>query len=75
MFDDPEAYLGLPTAFVDEVKEGWAKYQPRQPRADAEAIVKRKIAQRQEAASPHQRAARPEARDRARAPLQVRARD
>jgi imidazolonepropionase-like amidohydrolase len=49
LFDDPEAYLGLPPAFVEEVKEGWAKYQPRQPRADAEAIVKRKIAQLQEA--------------------------
>lgn len=49
LFDDPEAYLGLPPAFVDEVKEGWAKYQPRQPRADAEAIVKRKIAQLREA--------------------------
>jgi imidazolonepropionase-like amidohydrolase len=49
LFDDPEAYLGLPPAFVDEVKEGWANYQPRQPRADAEAIVKRKIAQLQEA--------------------------
>jgi imidazolonepropionase-like amidohydrolase len=49
LFDDPEAYLGLPPAFVDEVKQGWAKYQPRQPRADAEAIVKRKIAQLREA--------------------------
>jgi imidazolonepropionase-like amidohydrolase len=49
LFDDPESFLGLPPALVDEVKEGWAKYQPRQPRADAEAIVKRKIAQLQEA--------------------------
>jgi imidazolonepropionase-like amidohydrolase len=49
LFDDPEAYLGLPPAFVEEVKEGWAKYQPRQPRADVEAIVKRKIAQLQDA--------------------------
>jgi imidazolonepropionase-like amidohydrolase len=49
LFDDPEAYLGLPPALVQEVKEGWAKYQPRQPRAEAETIVKRKIAQLQEA--------------------------
>jgi imidazolonepropionase-like amidohydrolase len=49
LFDDPEAYLGLPPAFVEEVKEGWANYQPRQPRAEAEAIVKRKIAQLQDA--------------------------
>jgi imidazolonepropionase-like amidohydrolase len=49
LFDDPEAYLGLPPALVAEVKEGWAKYQPREPRADAEAIVKRKIAQLEEA--------------------------
>jgi imidazolonepropionase-like amidohydrolase len=49
LFDDPEAYLGLPPTFVAEVKAGWAAYQPRQPRADAEAIVKRKIAQLQEA--------------------------
>jgi imidazolonepropionase-like amidohydrolase len=49
LFDDPEAYLGLPPALVAEVKEGWAKYQPRQARAETEAIVKRKIAQLQEA--------------------------
>ena len=49
LFDDPEAYLGLPPAFVEEIKEGWATYQPRQSRRDAEAIVKRKIAQLQDA--------------------------
>jgi imidazolonepropionase-like amidohydrolase len=49
LFDDPEAYLGLPPALVKEVKEGWATYQPRQPRADAVTIVKRKIAQLKEA--------------------------
>jgi imidazolonepropionase-like amidohydrolase len=49
LFDDPEAYLGLPPAFVAEVKEGWAKYSPRPLRAETEAIVKRKIAQLQEA--------------------------
>ncbi len=49
LFDDPEAYLGLPPAFVSEVKDGWAAYRPRQPRTDAEAIVKRKIAQLREA--------------------------
>ena len=47
--DDPEAYLGLPAALVAEVKEGWATYKPREPRADTEAIVKRKIAQLQDA--------------------------
>jgi imidazolonepropionase-like amidohydrolase len=45
--DDPEAYLGLPAALVAEVKEGWETYKPREPRADTEAIVKRKIAQLQ----------------------------
>ena len=49
LFDDPEAYLGLPPALVAEVKDGWAAYQPRQPRAETETIVKRKIAQLQEA--------------------------
>jgi imidazolonepropionase-like amidohydrolase len=47
--DDPEAYLGLPAALVAEVKEGWETYKPREPRADTEAIVKRKIAQLQDA--------------------------
>ena len=46
--DDPEAYLGLPAALVSEIKQGWDAYQPRAPRADTEAIVKRKIAQLQE---------------------------
>src|SRR6185436_18713316 len=32
-----------------EVKAGWAAYQPRAPRADAETIVKRKVAQMREA--------------------------
>jgi len=49
LFDDPEAFLGLPSSLVAEVKEGWARYQPRQPRPDVEAIVKRKIAQLREA--------------------------
>jgi imidazolonepropionase-like amidohydrolase len=49
LVDDPEAYLGLPPGLVAEVKQGWRDYQPRQPRADAEAIVKRKIAQLREA--------------------------
>ena len=49
IIDDPEAYLGLPAPLVAEVKQGWKDYQPRQPRADAEAIVKRKIAQLREA--------------------------
>lgn len=47
--DDPEAYLGLPAPLVAEVKEGWETYKPRESRADTEAIVKRKIAQLQEA--------------------------
>ena len=49
ILDDPEAYLGLPGPLVAEVKQGWDAYQPRQPRADTEAIVKRKIAQLQDA--------------------------
>jgi imidazolonepropionase-like amidohydrolase len=47
--DDPENFLGLPASLVAEVKQGWATYKPRQPGADAEAIVRRKIAQLQEA--------------------------
>jgi imidazolonepropionase-like amidohydrolase len=49
LIDDPENYLGLPAPLVAEVKAGWAAYQPRAPRADAEAIVKRKVAQMREA--------------------------
>jgi imidazolonepropionase-like amidohydrolase len=49
LIDDPENYLGLPDPLIAEIKQGWAGYQPRQPRADAEAIVKRKIAQLREA--------------------------
>jgi imidazolonepropionase-like amidohydrolase len=47
--DDPEAYLGLPARLVAEVKEGWDLYKPREPRADTEAIVRRKISQLQDA--------------------------
>jgi imidazolonepropionase-like amidohydrolase len=49
LIDDPELYLGLPPALVAEVKEGWRAYNPRPARADVEAIVRRKIAQLQEA--------------------------
>jgi imidazolonepropionase-like amidohydrolase len=49
ILDDPEAYLGLPAPLIAEVKEGWKTYKPRQPRADTEAIVRRKIAQLQDA--------------------------
>ena len=49
ILDDPENFLGLPASLVAEVKQGWAAYQPREPRADAEAIVRRKIAQLQDA--------------------------
>jgi imidazolonepropionase-like amidohydrolase len=49
ILDDPEAYLGLPAPLVSEVKQGWNLYEPRQPRADTEAIVKRKISQLQDA--------------------------
>jgi imidazolonepropionase-like amidohydrolase len=49
IIDDPENYLGLPAPLVAEVKAGWAAYQPRAPRADAEAIVKKKVAQMREA--------------------------
>jgi imidazolonepropionase-like amidohydrolase len=41
-------HLGLPAALISEIKQGWESYQPRAPRADTEAIVKRKIAQLQE---------------------------
>ncbi|HEV8393616.1 MAG TPA: amidohydrolase family protein [Vicinamibacterales bacterium] len=49
IIDDFENYLGLPAPLVAEVKAGWAAYQPRAPRADAEAIVKRKVGQMREA--------------------------
>ena len=49
ILDDPENFLGLPASLVTEVKQGWAAYQPREPRADTEAIVRRKIAQLQDA--------------------------
>jgi imidazolonepropionase-like amidohydrolase len=49
LLDDPEAYLGLPAPLVAEVKAGWAAYQPREPRADAERILRRKVAQLREA--------------------------
>ena len=49
IIDDPENYLGLPARLVAEVKAGWAAYQPRAPRADAQAIVKRKVAQMRDA--------------------------
>jgi len=47
--DDPEAFLGLPPALVAEVKQGWDAFKPREPQADTEAIVKRKIAQLRDA--------------------------
>lgn len=49
ILDDPENFLGLPAPLVAEVKQGWAAYQPREPRADTEVIVRRKIAQLQDA--------------------------
>ena len=49
LIDDPEAYLGLPQAMVDEIKTGWRELKPRTARPDTEAIIKRKIAQMQEA--------------------------
>jgi len=49
VIDDPDNYLGLPAPLIAEVKAGWAAYQPRAPRADAETIVKRKVAQMREA--------------------------
>ncbi len=48
ILDDPENFLGLPAPLVAEVKQGWAAYQPREPRADTEVIVRRKIAQLQD---------------------------
>jgi imidazolonepropionase-like amidohydrolase len=49
ILDDPENFLGLPASLVAEVKQGWAAYQPRETRADTEAIVRRKIGQLQDA--------------------------
>ena len=49
LIHDPEAYLGLPQPLVDEIKAGWRDLQPRTARPDTEAIIKRKIAQLQEA--------------------------
>jgi imidazolonepropionase-like amidohydrolase len=49
ILDDPEAYLGLPEPLVSEVKSAWQAYQPRRPQPGTEAIVKRKMAQLQEA--------------------------
>jgi imidazolonepropionase-like amidohydrolase len=49
IIDDPDNYQGLPAPLVAEVKAGWAAYQPRAPRSDAETIVKRKVAQMREA--------------------------
>jgi imidazolonepropionase-like amidohydrolase len=49
ILDDPEAFLGLPPALVEEVKRGWQAYQPRPARPDTAVIVRRKIAQMQEA--------------------------
>ena len=49
ILDDPENYLGLPAPLIAEVKQGWAAYQPREPRPDTEAIVRRKVSQLQDA--------------------------
>ena len=49
LLHDPEAYLGLPQTLVDEIKAGWRDLQPRTARPDTETIIKRKIAQMQEA--------------------------
>jgi imidazolonepropionase-like amidohydrolase len=47
--DDPEAYLGVPAPMVAEIKQGWESYKPREQQPNTEAIVKRKIAQLQDA--------------------------
>jgi imidazolonepropionase-like amidohydrolase len=49
ILDDPENFLGLPAPLIAEVKQGWAAYQPREPRPDMEAIVRRKVSQLQDA--------------------------
>ena len=49
LIDDPENYLGLPEPLLAEVKAGWAAFQPRAPRPEAEAIVRRKVAQMRDA--------------------------
>jgi len=49
LVDDPELYLGLPPGLVAEVKAGWQTFAPRPSRNDAGAIIRRKVAQMQEA--------------------------
>jgi imidazolonepropionase-like amidohydrolase len=49
LVDDPELYLGLPPALVAEVKAGWQGFAPPPARNDAPAIIRRKVAQMQEA--------------------------
>jgi len=49
LVDDPELYLDLPPALVAEVKAGWETFAPRPSRNDAGAIIRRKVAQMQEA--------------------------
>src|SRR5688572_991426 len=49
LIHDPESYLGLPQPMVDEIKAGWRDLKPHTARPDTEAIIKRKIAQMQEA--------------------------
>jgi imidazolonepropionase-like amidohydrolase len=49
LIDDPEIYRSLPLAMVDEVKQAWAAFQPRQPQPNATTVVRRKIAQLREA--------------------------
>jgi imidazolonepropionase-like amidohydrolase len=49
LVNDPELYLGVPPALVAEVKAGWKAFAPPPSRNDAGAIIRRKVAQMQEA--------------------------
>jgi imidazolonepropionase-like amidohydrolase len=46
--DDPAGYRGLPQALADDVRKGWAEFQPRAVNPDTATNVKRRVAQLQQ---------------------------
>jgi imidazolonepropionase-like amidohydrolase len=46
--DDPAGYRGLPQALADDVRKGWAEFQPRPVNPNTATNVKRRIAQLQQ---------------------------
>jgi imidazolonepropionase-like amidohydrolase len=46
--DDPEVYRGLPAELAEDVRQGWAAYEPRPVDSSTATNVKRRIAQLQE---------------------------